>query len=141
MNEIEKFKSAIKVMVEKCLPDESVAFELAGEDQIKKVFKSQGDASASSTKEVTPQKSIEDFEFLFEAKTVIEFVGLIIGTFELYQWFSKRLKETKQGNADKQNLTRRWKDELLKAGLSEEKAELVAIRCSADVLELLQDCQ
>jgi hypothetical protein len=134
----EEFRGLIESLVAEHFPDEMPSFRLAGAEEIRRVFGSSSSVSCEgSAKKKSLAKDISEFEFVAEAKAVIEFVALIKGTFEMYQWFSKQLISKDSGGGG-ERLADRWKAQLVAAGLQHDKAELISLKFSSEVVELFR---
>lgn len=124
MNEI-IFKEVLSEIIDDFMPEEKLSFDLGGEEVIHQVFET-GTVKASEIK--------GDINFLEQAKTVLEFVGLIISTYKSI----KELYTLYKAKKDSKWLAIAWKELMIEEGISEEKAIDISNKYSNKLLERAQ---
>ena len=125
MMQKDQFLSLTGKIVMDVFPSESAAFTVASPQIAEDLFKNR---DVGAEREHRPG----EFQFLEEATHVLQFVGLMIGTFTAIQRVIKTLKEDKK-HIPAGDLAPIWIKELRQSGLPEKTAVEVVNRFSKEL--------
>jgi hypothetical protein len=113
-------------IVAEIAPSEKTAFAVAGPQLADSLYSGQGISA------VLDKRPSSEFQFLDVATQVLQFVGLMIGTFSTIEKFIKSVKPYEDVDL-KQKLASQWAHELRHYGLSEATAAEIAERFSDEL--------
>jgi len=114
----DQFLLLIGRMVTTVSPSETAAFSIAGPQLADALYSGEGVDS-------THKQRASEFHFLDAATQVLQFVGLMIGTFNAVRGVIKTIKPSVD-TAFKQKLVSEWIRDLQSAGLPDETANKIA---------------
>lgn len=118
-----------RVIVDKHFSDEKEVYEILGEDEIDKCLTG-GDLLKSNDIRGTQ-------EFGEGVVEVLKFISVIAGTVKSIVDLMKAYK-SKRDKMTKDVIIKKWQNELIKAGISNEKAELIAKEFSEEVDKMIR---
>jgi hypothetical protein len=118
----EAYLALMTRVVAEVAPDEIAAFEISAPAIANELYE------RGSLEELRSAGS-EEFQFIDTAKQVLEFVTLMVGTFEALRKLYRSFKKSK----DVTELKAKWLVELRTAGLPADVADQVVTKFSADL--------
>ena len=116
------FQEFMGQVVRLSLPSETLAYEVDGSRMVDDLF---------CGRSLSPTKADRSIQYEFaggvDAQELLQIPVLLAATFGLVKSIDSYIRDRKADRLAEQQLAVKWKDELVKAGLSEEKvAELIA---------------
>src|SRR5688572_25549870 len=128
--EVHKLAELVRGIVEREMPTEALAFEVAGEKMLKERLAPQPQDKSNAAK--ASQTREESYEFVQEAASVIDFVGLVVGVAEVVKWTTAIVaKYKKSPNAN--DIHSAWTQKMIDAGLPKDVATRIAKQCHEDL--------
>lgn len=130
-------KSAYKHLLDKIIAegftDELLAYKVAGEAITDQLF-SDGGLSTASAKDRD-----REFGFVEEAKDIVEFLSVMLGTFKLLKQIVTAIRASSMPSPSPITFGESWRRELVEAGLSDNKAEMLVRRFLSDLNGVLNE--
>ena len=124
----EEYLALVHEMVKVAIPEELMAFELSGTYISGQLFE-------NGTTEGGGSGGVTEFQFLDGATELLNFVGLMIGTFEGIWKVIERIRKKRAQVADEE-IVKQWRDYLRERGVENALADDVVARFRSDVITL-----
>lgn len=119
-----KFKALLSKIILTHYPDEHLTFEISGEAWINQLH---------TNESLTDESKKGLFNFLEEAKTILECITLIIGTYKT----AKELKKKGDKKPEAEKVIELWTQNLVDEGVAPEKAAAIAAKFYNDLNPLI----
>lgn len=123
----EAYLALTRQIVAEVMPEEQIAFDLAAANIADELYRS-GSADGGA-------RGGNEFQFIETATTVLNFVSLMVGTFEAVRRLWKSLRKKKP--VAEGEVAESWRRELRSAGLSEEAAAVIVVKFEKDLAALV----
>ena len=121
-------KNLVEEIVKNEFESEIEAYNMSGNELIDELFSGQGISSINDPK--------GEFYFLEEAKTALEFIGLIVATYEVCKKFVSTMKSNSSDKELEVKLRTEWEASLIEAGIRKHKAVIISSNFSKRAIEI-----
>jgi len=129
MVSIGEYLSLTDKMVDAVFPGERDLYDLSKQDVAQRLF-----TSEPVLKDSGPSSS--EFQFIQEATTILQFIGLMVGTFDSILKITDRLKEQKSAGSS-EDIVETWKKKLCDHGIEAREAERIVEQFRSEMLSVL----
>ena len=128
-----QFKAFIQPIITEILPEESLSFDIAGDEIIENAF---------SNKENKVNNIKGSVNFLEHTTEIIEFVSLIFTTYkvmhEVYKLFKKDGTVEKPNAQDVEKTALEWEARMIRDGIEPKKAQAIGKKFTKQLLETVK---
>ena len=125
------FSNLIVKMVAETMPEEQAAYDASSSFLLPAVF-SGVDIS------IQDKDSRGEFQFVEEAKSILQLVGLISATYKIVQNAIKTLSAASAPCPSPFMLAQEWKNQLIAMGIAQEQADLIVSRYLSDIRSAIE---